>query len=182
MICWQEDWRYSHICYCSHQICGEEDFNEFECGNFVGDSLSRIDFIRKGKKKLFFRLLTPFILKHSDRIIAISDFVKQDILKTYPFVSADKIAVIHNGVVLPSSGLSRSLQSDSKYLLYISTLHEYKNVGTLVKAFIELKDTISHKLVVVGKSTDYWEKEILPIIVESGIQDRIVHLSHYVSE
>ena len=55
----------------------------------------------KGKKKLFFRLLTPFILKHSDRIIAISDFVKQDILKTYPFVSADKIAVIHNGVVLP---------------------------------------------------------------------------------
>lgn len=136
----------------------------------------------KGKKKLFFRLLTPFILKHSDRIIAISDFVKQDILKTYPFVSVDKIAVIHNGVVLPSSGLSRSLQSDSKYLLYISTLHEYKNVGTLVKAFIELKDTISHKLVVVGKSTDYWEKEILPIIVESGIQDRIVHLSHYVSD
>ena len=29
----------------------------------------------KGKNKLFFRLLTPFILKHSDRIIAISDFV-----------------------------------------------------------------------------------------------------------
>lgn len=52
----------------------------------------------------------------------------------------------------------------------------------MVKAFIELKDTISHKLVVVGKSTDYWEKEILPIIVESGIQDRIVHLSHYVSD
>lgn len=138
--------------------------------------------IWKGKKKLFFRLLTPFVLKHSDRIIAISDFVKQDILKTYPFVSADKITVIHNGVALPSSVLSSPLQSDSEYLLYISTLHEYKNVGTLVKAFIELKDTISHKLVVVGKSTDYWEKEILPIIVESGIQDRIVHLSHYVSD
>ena len=138
--------------------------------------------IWKGKKKFAFRLLTPLILKHSDRIIAISNFVKQDILKTYPFVPAEKMAVIHNGVTLPAPVFNGCLKSDYKYLLYINTLFEYKNVGTLVKAFIELKDIIPHKLVVVGRSTEYWEKEIVPVIVKSGIEGRVVHLFHYVSD
>ncbi len=135
-----------------------------------------------GLQRWAFCLFTPLILKHSDRIIAISNFVKQDILKTYSFVSPDKITVIHNGVTLPTTVFSGSLKSDYKYLLYVNSLCKYKNVGTLVKAFIELKDVIPHKLVIVGRRTDYWEEEIVPLIIKSSIKDRVVHLSHYVSD
>ncbi len=134
-----------------------------------------------GKHKLGFRLFMPLILKYSNKIITISEFVRQDVVRTYPFISPDKITVIHNGVVLPVPP-SLELKVDYKYLLYVSTLWKYKNVETLVKAFIKLKDVIPHKLVIVGKASFYWEKEVLPIIKNAGIEDRIIHLSHHVSD
>lgn len=134
-----------------------------------------------GMERVVYALLTPLILKVSDKIIAITDFVKQDILKTYHFISSDKITVVHNGVILPTLSSTRSLNLDYKYLLYVSALCEYKNLMTLVKAFIELKDKIPHKLVVVGKSTPYWENTVLPIIEKADIEERIVHYSHYIS-
>lgn len=136
----------------------------------------------RGRMRLLFRFLIPKLLKHSDRIIAITEFVKQDILKTYPFISAEKISVVHNGVAVQRVTDSFQKDLDCKYLLYVSTLFEYKNVGTLVKSFIELKDKIPHKLVIVGKSTPYWENAVLPMIKEHGVENRVVHLSHYVSD
>ncbi|WP_333558600.1 glycosyltransferase family 4 protein [Bacteroides eggerthii] len=136
----------------------------------------------KGSARFLYRLFVPYILRHSAGIIAITKYVKQDLLQTYPFLSADKITVIHNGVPLPSVDGGENQRMDYSYLLYISTLYEYKNVGTLVKAFIKLKDAIPHKLVIVGKTTPYWEDIVLPLIRQAGIEDRIVHLSHYVSD
>lgn len=69
-----------------------------------------------------------------------------------------------------------------KYLLYVSALCEYKNLVTLVKAFIELKDMISHRLVIVGKSTPYWENVVLLMIKKAGIESRVIHYSNYVSD
>lgn len=136
----------------------------------------------KGLRKWVYTLFTPLILKVSDKIIAITDYVKQDILKTYHFVSSDKVIVIRNGIVLPPLSLSVSLKINYKYLLYVSALCEYKNLVTLVKAFIELKDMISHRLVIVGKSTPYWENVVLPMIKKAGIESRVIHYSNYVSD
>lgn len=136
----------------------------------------------KGLRKWVYTLFTPLILKASDKIIAITDYVKQDILKTYHFVSSDKVIVIRNGIVLPPLSLSVSLKINYKYLLYVSALCEYKNLVTLVKAFIELKDMISHRLVIVGKSTPYWENVVLPMIKKAGIESRVIHYSNYVSD
>ena len=59
------------------------------------------------------------------------------------------------------------------YILYVNAIREYKNIYTLIKAFNELKDVVTHNLVIVGKRNDYWERVIIPYIKEKNLLSRI---------
>lgn len=138
--------------------------------------------IWKGKNLLKYKLFIPIVLKRSYRIISISEFVKKDILNNFKFVSKDKISCIPNPVVVDTTKYPRLEWTDYKYILYISNLWEYKNVGTLIKAFNIIKDKFDHKLVIVGRTTEYWTNEIKPFIEKNGLYDRIIHVDRVVSD
>lgn len=129
------------------------------------------------------KIYTPFMLYNANKIIAITEYVKQDIIKTYRFPEKNKIEVIYNPVSVDSKlTLSSShLQIDYKYLLYVSTLTKYKNIITLINAFIDIKDQIPHNLVIVGKKTPYWESVVLPIVKANHLENRVIHFFDYVS-
>lgn len=128
-----------------------------------------------------YRFFWPLVLLKSYKIITISEFVKNDILNTFPFIPCSKIKVIYNSIALNKPNNKVSPISD-KYILYVSRLVESKNVITLIKALDILKNDITHKVVIIGKSTNYWEREVLPYIKKNKLESRIIHIKEPISE
>lgn len=112
-------------------------------------------------------LLTDYAIRRADKLIAVSHSTKNDILKFYPEIPAEKITVVHHGFdaqlfqknmpeaqkVLASYGLE-----SKKYLLYVGAIQPRKNLETLLDAFEKLKEGGSDlKLVLAGEKAWLWE-------------------------
>lgn len=130
---------------------------------------------------------TAFALKHAQKIIAVSEFTKQDILNLYPKTPSDKIAVVHNGY---NDELYRPLPADSAkavsildkytlsapYLLYIGRLEKKKNIPALVEAYAFLRENhpeIKAKLVLIGDA-GFGYDEIKYTIEEFNLNNQVV--------
>ena len=133
-----------------------------------------------GLKLLIFKYVYPFVIKRSNRLTTISAYVKDDILKEYPYVSADKIQPVYCSVVVGFPKDNASLKE--KYLLYVSSFLKHKNVITLVKAFNLIKDKIPHQLVIIGRVNDYWNENVVPFIEDNHLESRIVHINNGVTD
>lgn len=129
--------------------------------------------INKGIKGIIYRIIMNRLLKNFKHIITISNSEKSIICNDLPFIAADKISVIHNGIDISIKEESLKV-SDSPYILNVNTLFEYKNIKTLILAFSQLKDTIPHDLVIKAKPTEYWNEVIVPLIKELELEERIV--------
>ncbi len=101
------------------------------------------------KKDLWLlKLFIPLSLGRADKIIAVSEFTKQEIVDVYN-IKKDKIEVIYNGGVaqefLEEYSQEKVLRFKEKYdiikpyLLYLGTLQPRKNIPFLIKAFVQLK-------------------------------------------
>jgi len=130
---------------------------------------------------------TAFALRHARKIIAVSEFTKQEILNLYPKTSADKIVVIHNGY---NDKLYRQIQAtpakiaavldkyalETPYFLYVGRLEKKKNISTLVESFAFLRENypeIKAKLVLIGDA-GFGFDEIKYIIEEFDLNDKVV--------
>ena len=133
-----------------------------------------------GIKLLIFKYVYPFVIKRSDRLTTISAYVKDDVLKEYTCISADKIQPVHCSVVV-GSPKDKSLLKE-KYLLYVSSFLKHKNVITLIKAFNLIKDIIPHQLVIIGRVNDYWKENVVPFIKDNHLECRIVHIANGVTD
>lgn len=124
-------------------------------------------FTRKDLFKLNF--LADRAIRNSDKIIAVSNSTKNDILKIYPEIEAEKITVVHHGfsAELFSQEISKeksgsvlksyNLQPDS-YLLYVGAIQPRKNLIVLIEAFEKIKETHPEmKLVFAGEKAWMWE-------------------------
>jgi len=116
------------------------------------------------KKDLFkLNLLGNWAFTKADKIIAISESTKKDILKFYPSVSAEKIKVIYHGFDAEVFSVPRNLEIESTtkermgitgdYLLYAGAIQPRKNLGVLVDAFNLFKEKTRSeiKLVIAGE-------------------------------
>lgn len=112
------------------------------------------------------------IIRNADRVVAISDFTKKDILDKIPGISVEKIETIHNCVPTPNYK-EVPINLPKPFILSVNTITHRKNVITLVKAFDELKSEIPHHLVLVGKRTRYYDDVIAPYIESHNLKSRI---------
>ncbi|MDE6113923.1 MAG: glycosyltransferase family 4 protein [Muribaculum sp.] len=137
-------------------------------------------------KKIYLAVCRKFYtdhVKNANDIIAISNYVKSDIV--HEWSCHNKIHTIYNSIskskLIPKEiGKLKSVN----YILYVNTLSPYKNILTLVRAFKKLKQLQQFNniiLVIVGKATTYWEKNVLPEIAESKLANEIVRFE-YVSD
>jgi glycosyltransferase involved in cell wall biosynthesis len=94
--------------------------------------------------------------RNAQRIIAVSDFIKREIVNKYG-IRETKIEVIHNGVDVCSltKALTKNNNKVSSFkepiILSISRLNEQKGVDYLIDLAYQLKqDNISFKLIIIG--------------------------------
>ena len=103
----------------------------------------------------------PKTLAKADRIIAVSEFTKEELLKFYS-VPEKKIRVIHEGVnetfrrIEDKEELTKvknKYRLPEKFFLWVGTLEPRKNISVLLDAFSEFKkkNKSNCKLVMVGK-------------------------------
>ncbi len=152
-----------------------------------------------GLSAQYFRCSLKALSYMSKRIIVPSEFVKRELLRVCT-LDDKKIRVVYNGYNeglytygIVERGLCESeLSIDRPYILFVGSLFEYKNVKTLVSAFLRIKDRIPHMLVVIGKKAlaqrglvtddrirylDYVDLDLLPLYYSCA--DVYVHPSFF---
>jgi glycosyltransferase involved in cell wall biosynthesis len=122
------------------------------------------------KKDLFeLNLLGGWAIRKSDKIIAVSESTKKDILKFYPKIKAEKIKVIYHGFdpeiyaqendLIKEKGVRQKFGIMGNYILYTGAIQPRKNLRILISAFeIYKKNSGSNvNLVLAGEKAWLWE-------------------------
>jgi glycosyltransferase involved in cell wall biosynthesis len=110
--------------------------------------------------KFYHKLIIKIIKRSADKIIAVSKFTKDDIVKTYK-INPDKIEVIWNGydsdkykkIENAKAKLKEKYNITDDFILFIGRLELKKNIPRLIEAFAKFKkrhNQDNHKLVLVG--------------------------------
>lgn len=109
------------------------------------------------KQKLYAKFVINQAVKLSDKIITVSNFSKQEIIK-YTGCNQNKIEVIYNGINLHSSQILTNdikvkYRLPNKYILFVGNIKPHKNLSTLLKAYKMLGEAmqLKYKLVLAGK-------------------------------
>lgn len=137
----------------------------------------------------FNRKLRIYLARHfnrssimkADAIIAVSEFTKQKVLKTF-HVREDRIHVVYGAPneFIPTYGdgkevLRSSYGIDGSFILFVSTIEPRKNLLGLVRAYEILKEkySVPESLVVVGqKGWDY--EKTMKYIENSKVRNSII--------
>lgn len=123
-------------------------------GRYDGNSLDYLDWS------------TSFALKHAYKVITVSNFTKEEVLKYYPKTKASKIKVVHNGFATELFNEIRDQEKIkevldkynlvSPYYLYVGRLERKKNTSFLIEALSILRSDypeIKEKLVLIGNAS-----------------------------
>jgi glycosyltransferase involved in cell wall biosynthesis len=136
------------------------------------------------KSDLFFlRTLIPWSLKRADKIIAISEFTKNEIIKYFK-TPAEKIEVVYNAVgdnfyqeisEEKLKTVKEKYNLPDKFILYVGTMQPRKNLPVLIEAFASLADRQTYKLVLAGnKSGHNFDKNIDANIEKFHLRNEII--------
>lgn len=133
------------------------------------------------KTKLWKNIITSLSVKKANRIIAISQFTKQELLKEYGEKVANKTSVVLNGfndfskdkINIKNIKESILLLEDEKYILTVSTISPRKNIDGLIRAYYKSKVKDEYKLVIAGG--DGWlSEDVFKTVEELSLNDKVV--------
>lgn len=131
--------------------------------------------------RLIYNAKFRYAFRHADRIIAISEATKQDIIHYYA-IDPEKIEVIyqscHEGFMQTRSASSIQqvldrYQLPSEYLLYVGSIVERKNLLNIIKAMERLSPSLQLPLVVVGGGKGSYRNKVRNYIASRQLQHRI---------
>jgi len=129
------------------------------------------------------RFLLPLNIRRAAKVLTVSEYCKNDIVKTYG-VHPDKVVVTYPGVsqhfrplndpmlvvsVLHKYGISQP------YLLFVGNIQPRKNLRGVIEAFRLLKrdHAIEHKLVVVGRKA-FLYSDVFRLVRERALESQII--------
>lgn len=125
-----------------------------------------------------------YACNHADRIMAISQQTKQDIIDFYR-IAPEKIAVCYQScdpAFAVPAGEEKKTMIRAKYglprefFLYVGAIIERKNLLNICKAFFLLRNDLNIPLVVVGDGGKY-KQQVKDYIRQQGLEDKILFLS-----
>ncbi len=126
-----------------------------------------------------------YACEKSDKIIAISESTKNDIVRYYK-VSPEKIEVVYQSCnpdfysMLSKEAVSKQLEEydlPNRFMLYVGSVIERKNLLTIVKAQEKINPDIRIPLVIVGKGGDY-KNQVKQYIKDKNLSDYFIWLEN----
>lgn len=138
---------------------------------------------RTGIGRNAFRFFAERTVKKADRIIAVSEFSKREIMR-HMGVPAGKVSVVHSAgrEAKTSNGSAPSdLVRGFKrpYVMAFSALSAHKNIGRLITAFGRIASSVPHDLVLVGHMP---VKSAHRAELEAAGGDERIHFTGYVPD
>jgi len=133
------------------------------------------------RSRRLFRQIIRLSVKYSDRVIAVSNFTRGDIIK-YIGPYEERISVIHEAADArfldkPDSTLAAIIRKkysiSGKYILFTGFMEPRKNLDRLLCAYSAIKDSINHNLVIAG-GHGWWYEHTYRRVEELGISDRVI--------
>lgn len=126
-----------------------------------------------------------YACEHADRIIAISEQTKKDIIAYYG-TQAGKISVCyqscdpayrHNISTEEKEAIRKKYNLPLRFFLNVGSVIERKNLLTICKAIYALKDKLDIPLVVIGSGGGGYMQKVKSYIKAKGIGNSIIFLS-----
>lgn len=127
----------------------------------------------------------PKFARKAEHIITVSEFSKQDIVKTYR-IDPDKVTAIWNGASSAFKPLSEEVKqkirdqytNGNDYFLFVGALHPRKNLIRLVQAFelFKQKTGSQTKLLIVGEML--WKNKVFQEAISSENHSEIKFTGH----
>lgn len=113
------------------------------------------DVVKGIKGQLVYRTFGRWMQKRCDKVIAISEFVKQAGMEAYG-LPAQKVAVIHNGVDISRFRVSDQNAGHScMELIFVGRLIRGKGVHLLLEALTQLPEDMAVRAKIVGFGPEY---------------------------
>lgn len=145
------------------------------------------------KTRKWLQLTMKQSCKRADKIITVSEFSKQEIIK-YLHIEASKITVMPNGVdhkffyprsVQQINKVKEKFHIKQEYFLYLGTLEPRKNIERLIKAYSELlrksySSQIPQLVLAGGKGWMY--ESIFLIVQELKLEEKVVFTDYIENE
>ena len=132
----------------------------------------------------------PKFAQKANRIITVSEFSKNDIVKMYG-ISPEKIDVAYNGASDEFSPITNEKvistrarwSNNNPYFLFVGALQPRKNLGRLLKAFDYFKtETASnYKLLIVGEAY-FWSEEMKKVYAQMKYKNEVIFCGHIQKE
>jgi glycosyltransferase involved in cell wall biosynthesis len=136
----------------------------------------------------FLRIFEESMLKRSNKIIAVSDFTRRELLQYYK-VKENKIRVIHNGVdttkFQPASDKRKAKQElgfnpDDIAILSVGRLYARKGLFTLIESMPAVVHRFPHaKFIISGKGQSNEMKKLVAHAQKLNVTDNIVFTGYY---
>lgn len=127
---------------------------------------------------IFMKYIWWYACKTSKKIIAISGFVKDDIIKNFPCADG-KVTTIYNPIITTKSGLDASVIEkkygieSNKYFYCVSSLLPHKNLIVVLKAIKKMKDEKKEGILVLS-GVGGNDKEFDKLCDDLDIKDRVI--------
>lgn len=130
------------------------------------------------------KIATERSVRKAQKVIAVSEATRQDLLAYYQ-CDPEKVIVVHHGVdgcfkpqaLEDVETIKQRYRIHGSYLLSVGTLQRRKNIPRLLQAFYLLKQKYKHpeKLVLVGqKYADLPEDEIFSTITRLSLEQEVI--------
>ena len=114
---------------------------------------------------LYMRLLTGWAVRRAERVIALSEFTRQEVARFYPAAAA-KTEVVYPGVgreftpdgdAVADEAILAAMGVRRPYLLAVGNIHPRKNLARLLAAWERLRDEGRDVPVMVWAGLDRWQ-------------------------
>jgi glycosyltransferase involved in cell wall biosynthesis len=136
----------------------------------------------------FLRIFEEKMLERSNKIIAVSDFTRRELLQYYK-VKEDKIRVIHNGVDVnkfqPTGDKRKAKEAlgfspDDIAILSVGRLYARKGLFTLIESMpLVARKFKNAKFIIAGKGHSNEMKKLVSYAAKLGVKDNIVFTGYF---
>jgi glycosyltransferase involved in cell wall biosynthesis len=141
--------------------------------NFERSYLSFVNLINSEYEKNIF--------KKSKAVIAVSDYIKKEIINYYD-IQSNKVITIHNGIDLKEFNDMRRIGLKDKLgvsniILFMGGFSKRKGIHILLKALAKIKEK-DWALIIIGGGDLKSRKEIMNLINSFNIKNKIINFSN----